>query len=242
MFRGTVAANDRWSKGVRPETRATAEPTEALIAAALEATHRLQAAVALGQPVDPNIGPVLALQRDADAQGLLRQVHDVSDRVITIDRHLGVEFFDTPTAGQEVGYLLDFAPEFLQEERQRIVLTTRNTHEIEGVLSPMLRSYEINLRPGDEVMVLEGLRSLSGRLALRLEGSISRSKEVVGLLFARWLMEEIGALESRIVLPLDAHRSWFQGQGPQRRADLLLVGFPGNGVVRHGRGRGEAPR
>lgn len=221
-----------WSKGVRPTPRSTAEPMERLLAEALAATHRLQAAVAQGQPVDVNVGPVLALQLDAEAQGLLRQVHEVSDRVITIDRHLGVDFFDTPTAGEEAGYLLDFAPEFLQEERQRVVLTTRNTKEIEGLLSPMLVGYGIRLRPGDEVMVLEGLRSLSGRLALRLEGSTSRAKEVVGLLFARWLMEEIGALENRIVIPLDAHRSWFLGPGPQRRADLLLVGFPGNGIVR----------
>ena len=91
--------------------------------------------------------------------------------------------------------LLDFAPEFLQEERQRIVLTTRNTHEIEGVISPMLRSYDIVLRPGDEVMVLEGLRSLSGRLALRLEGSFSPREGGCGTLFARWIMEEIGARE-----------------------------------------------
>jgi DNA phosphorothioation-dependent restriction protein DptH len=221
-----------WSKGVRPATRREADPMELQIADTLAAMHRLQAAVALGQPVEAHIGPVLALQLDAEAQGLLRQVHDVSDRVITIDRHLGVDFFDTPTAGEEAGYLLDFAPEFLQEERQRIVLTTRNTKEIEGVLSPMLQGYGINLRPGDEVMVLEGLRSLSGRLALRLEGSTTRAKEVVGLLFARWLLEEIGALQNRIVIPLDAHRSWFQGPGPQRRADLMLVGFPGNGIVR----------
>jgi hypothetical protein len=221
-----------WSKGVRPASRNAADLTEKLIADTLSAMHRLEAAVALGQAVEPQVGPVLALQLDAESQGLLRQVHDVSDRVITIDRHLGVDFFDTPTAGEEVGYLLDFAPEFLQEERQRIVLTTRHTQEIEGVLSPMLRGYGINLRRGDEVMVLEGLRSLSGRLALRLEGSTTRAKEVVGLLLARWLMEEIGALENRIILPLDAHRSWFQGPGPQNRADLLLVGFPGNGVVR----------
>ena len=221
-----------WSKGVRPMKRPSAAQTEAIINEVLEATHRLQAAVALGKPVDANVGPILALQLDADAQGLLRQVHEVSDRVITIDRHLGVDYFDAPSAGAEAGYLLDFAPEFLQEERQRIVLTTRNTQEIEGVLSPMLKGYGMNLRPGDEVMVLEGLRSLSGRLALRLEGASSRAKEVVGLLFARWLMEEIGALTNRVVLPLDAHRSWFQGPGPQRRADLLLIGFPGKGVVR----------
>lgn len=221
-----------WSKGVRPATRAGADDVERMLADILSATHRLQSSVALGQVVDCHVGPVLALHLDAESQALLRQVHDVSDRVITIDRHLGVDFFDTPSAGEEAGYLLDFAPEFLQEERQRIVLTTRNTQEIEGVLAPMLKGYGINLRRGDEVMVLEGLRSLSGRLALRLEGSTTRAKEVVGLLFARWLLEEIGALENRVVIPLDAHRSWFQGPGPQRRADLLLVGFPAQGVVR----------
>jgi hypothetical protein len=225
-------AGTGWSKGVRPSGPPTAHPTERLVGDTLAAVQRLQASIALGQSVERHVGPVLALQLDAGSQGLLRQVHDVSDRVITIDRHLGVDFFDTPSASDEVGYLLDFSPEFLQEDRQRIVLTTRNTQEIEALLAPMLRDYGIHLRHGDEVMVLEGLRSLSGRLALRLEGSVTRAKEVVGLLFARWLLEEIGALENRIVLPLDAHQSWFSGPGSQRRADLLLVGFPGNGVVR----------
>ena len=228
----TGRAGTGWSKGVRPSGPSTAHPTERLLGDTLAAVQRLQASIALGQTVERHIGPVLALQLDAGSQGLLRQVHDVSDRVITIDRHLGVDFFDTPSASDEVGYLLDFSPEFLQEDRQRIVLTTRNTQEIEALLAPMLRDYGIHLRRGDEVMVLEGLRSLSGRLALRLERSVTRAKEVVGLLFARWLLEEIGALENRIVLPLDAHQSWFSGAGSQRRADLLLVGFPGNGVVR----------
>lgn len=214
-----------WSKGVKPAARPEAEQVERSLVEALCATQRLHAGVALGKTVNADVGPVLALQLDADSQALLRQVHDISDRVITIDRHLGVDFFDTPSAGEEAGYLLDFAPEFLQEDKQRIVLTTRNTQEIAGVLMPMLKGYGIELRAGDEVMVLEGLRSLSGRLALRLEGSTSRAKEVVGLLFARWLLEELGALESRFVIPLDAHRSWFQGPGSQRRADLLLVGI-----------------
>jgi len=74
-----------------------------LIALALVATHRLQAAVALGQAVESQVGTILALQLDAEARGLLRQVHEISDRVITIDRHLGVDFFDTPSAGEEAG-------------------------------------------------------------------------------------------------------------------------------------------
>jgi hypothetical protein len=225
-------AGTGWSKGVKPSGSSATHATERQLGDTLATVQRLQASIALGQSVERHVGPVLALQLDAGSQGLLRQVHDVSDRVITIDRHLGVDFFDSPSVSDEVGYLLDFSPEFLQEDRQRIVLTTRNTHEIEALLAPMLRDYGIHLRHGDEVMVLEGLRSLSGRLALRLEGSVTRAKEVVGLLFARWLLEEIGALENRIVLPLDAHQSWFSGPGSQRRADLLLVGFPGNGVVR----------
>jgi hypothetical protein len=221
-----------WSKGVRPVAGEHAERTERLLSDTLAAAHRLQASIALGTAADAGQGPILALQLDAEHQALLRQVHDVSDRVITIDRHLGIDFFDTPSSGGDLGYLLDFAPEFLQEERQRIVLTTRNTQEIEAVLRPMLEGYGIKLSPGDEVMVLEGLRSLSGRLALRLGGSETQAKEVVGLLLARWLMEEIGVLENRIVIPLDAHRSWFQGPGPRRRADLLLVGFARSGVIR----------
>lgn len=228
---GVRGANG-WVKGVRPTKRASAPATETLIAEALAATHSIQAAVALGKSIEPDLGPVLALHLDPDAKGLIRQAHEVSDRVITIDRHLGVEYFDAPSSVEASGYLLDFTPEFLQEERQRIVLTTQNVQEIESVIAPTLKGYGINLRAGDEVMVLEGLRSLSGRLALRLEGSTSRAKEVVGLLFARWLIEEIGALTNRVILPLDAHRSWFTGPGPQRRADLLLVGFTGKDTVR----------
>ena len=63
--------------------------------------------------------------------------------------------------------------------------------------------------------------------------SPNQSREVVGLLLARWLLEQAGLLEDRIIIPLDAHRAWFQKptglvageQGSQQRADLLLVGF-----------------
>jgi hypothetical protein len=80
--------------------------------------------------------------------------------------------------------------------------------------------------------ILESLRSLSGRLALRLLSTSTQSDEVVGLLLARWLLQQNGFLADRAVIPLDAHRNWFQeergGGGvalSRRRADLLVVGF-----------------
>jgi hypothetical protein len=98
-----------------------------------------------------------------------------------------------------------------------------------------MNRYGLAMEAGDEILVLETLRSLSGRLALRLESGRNQAAEVVGLLLARWLLERVGLLEQRIVIPLDAHKSWFEQKGDdgsQRRADLLLVGFDEQHVLR----------
>ena len=38
--------------------------------------------------------PVITLALDAEDRGLLHQVHEVSDWVLTADRNMGIEFFD----------------------------------------------------------------------------------------------------------------------------------------------------
>lgn len=217
-----------WVKGLRPLVRRGASPEETLLGAAVAATQHVQASFATGQSVADEMAPVVALQLDPAAQSLLKQVHEVSDWVLTLDRNLGLDYFDSPASSREAGYLLDFAPEYLQEDRQRILLTTRSHVELENLVRPIMNRYGLAMESGDEVLVLETLRSLSGRLALRLEAGRNQAAEVVGLLLARWLLERVGLLEHRIVIPLDAHRSWFgrgESEASQRRADLLLVGF-----------------
>lgn len=185
--------------------------------------------------MDRNVAPIVALQLDPSAQSLLKQVHEVSDWVLTLDRSLGLDYFDSPSSSREAGYLLDFAPEYLQEDRQRILLTTKSHVELERLVKPIMNRYGLAMQAGDEVLVLETLRSLSGRLALKLESARNQAAEVVGLLLARWLLERVGLLEQRIVIPLDAHRGWFDPKGDERsqhRADLLLVGFTEPGVLR----------
>lgn len=230
-----VGAHFGWVKGLRPQSRRGATPAEALLRSSLSAAQRVQASLATGAPADENLAPVVALQLDPSGQALLKQVHEVSDWVLTLDRNLGLDYFDSPSSAREAGYLLDFAPEYLQEDRQRILLTTRSHVELENLVRPIMTRYGLPMEPGDEVLVLETLRSLSGRLALRLEGGRNQAAEVVGLLLARWLLERVGLLEHRIVIPLDAHHSWFGAGEPgdsQRRADLLLVGFREPNVLR----------
>jgi hypothetical protein len=217
-----------WVKGLNPIARLGAAAQESLLRAAVAATQQLQASFATGQPVDSEVAPVVALQLDPAAQALLKQVHEVSDWVLTVDRNLGLDYFDSPASSRESGYLLDFAPEYLQEDRQRILLTTRSHAELDNIVRPIMNRYGLAMEPGDEVLVIETLRSLSGRLALRLEAGRNQAAEVVGLLLARWLLERVGLLEQRLVIPLDAHRNWFdrsEDEGSQRRADMLLVGF-----------------
>ncbi len=224
-----------WVKGLRPLSRRGTATQEALLCAAVAATQQLQASFATGQPVQDEVAPVIALELDPAAQSLLKLVHEMSDWVLTLDRNLGLDYFDSPTSSREGGYLLDFAPEFLQGDRQRILLTTRSNVELENIVRPLMDRYGLAMERGDEVLVLETLRSLSGRLALRLEAGRNQAAEVVGLLLARWLLERVGLLEQRLVIPLDAHRNWFdrkEEEGAQRRADLLLVGFKEPNLLR----------
>lgn len=221
-----VGAHFGWVKGLRPQARRAAAPQEALLNAAVSASQQLQASFATGQPIEEGVAPVVALQLDPAAQSLLKQVHEVSDWVLTLDRNLGLDYFDSPSSSREAGYLLDFAPEYLQEDRQRILLTTRSHVELENLVRPIMNRYGLNMERGDEVLVLETLRSLSGRLALKLESGTTQSAEVIGLLLARWLLDRVGLLSQRIIIPLDAHRGWFENEeGSNKRADLLLVGF-----------------
>jgi DNA phosphorothioation-dependent restriction protein DptH len=230
-----VGSHFGWVKGLRPVARRGASAEETLLRSAVSMAQRIQASFATGQLAEEGLAPIVALQLDPAGQALLKQVHEASDWVLTLDRNLGLDYFDSPSSAREAGYLLDFAPEYLQEDRQRILLTTRSHIELENLVRPIMSRYGLQMETGDEVLVLETLRSLSGRLALRLEGGRNQAAEVVGLLLARWLLDRVGLLQHRIVIPLDAHRSWFAGKDSsdsQRRADLLMVGFTEQRVLR----------
>ena len=55
------------------------------------------------------------------------------------------------------------------------------------------------------VAVLDQLRSLSGRLALKLISAPSQRAEALGLALSRMYLEHQGAFQSQVVVPLDAH-------------------------------------
>jgi hypothetical protein len=216
-----------WYKGLRAATGTAPSSTEILLTDIVSSFQRVQAASATGETNSPDVAPLLALHLGSEGRSLLRLIHTYSDWVLTIDRNLGLEYFDSPVTVEDTGYLLDYAPEFLQEDRQRILLTTRSTIELQRMIRPAIEKFGLTLPADCEPVILDTLRSLSGRLALKFLSAESHAAEVVGLLLARWLMEQCGLLKDRLVIPLDAHRGWFKviagSDLTGRRADLLLV-------------------
>lgn len=221
-----------WIRGVRAEVPHFQNPSvskaivnaDRLLVDNTRIMQRLQSAVAGG--VGNTSTPVIALRLDNLDQGLLRAIHDVSDQVLTVDRNLGLDYFDSISGKTETGYLLDFSPGFVRGDGERLLLTTRCTEELVALVQPVVHLAGLDLPPGREQFVLETLRSISGKLALRLFSSANTQKEVLGLLFARLLLEQSELLNDRIIIPVDAHQEWFSDVDEtvsNSRADLLVI-------------------
>lgn len=229
-----------WVKAMNPVAGTNPPNATRLFLDGLAAMQTAHAGVATGRPQPSGIAPVVALRVTPGTQALLRAVHDTSDWVITLDRNLGVEFYDRRESA-DTGYLLDFSPEYLQPDRRKLFVTTRRPTEVERIVRPALEAFGLPFADPMPGVVVDTLRSLSGKLALRLlAANNNQTAEVIGLLLARWLLEYVGVLADHVVIPLDAHRVWFtppkrvgEDASSAKRADLLLVGFrPAERVIR----------
>ena len=69
------------------------------------------------------------------------------------------------------------------------------------------------------VAVLDQLRSLSGRLALKLISSPTQRAEALGLALSRMYLEHQGVFSNQIVVPLDAHLELYRAA--KKNADEL---------------------
>ncbi len=149
--------------------------------------------------------PVITLALSADDRVLLHQVHEVSDWVLTMDRNLGIEFFDHGgTKKHRPDYLIDHSPD-MTGSGHRLVITSRSVTELEAMLKPVLAAYNLNTSGAHAVAVLDQLRSLSGRLALKLISAPTQRAEALGLALSRMFLQHQGVFENQVVVPLDAH-------------------------------------
>src|SRR5205807_7804848 len=87
--------------------------------------------------------PVITLALDAEDRALLHQVHEVSDWVLTLDRNMGIEFFDHGGKPGRPDYLIDHSPEVFGSIGHRLVITSRSVAELEAMIRPVLQGYRL---------------------------------------------------------------------------------------------------
>lgn len=153
----------------------------------------------------PHARPVVALSLSADERAMLHQVHEVSDWVFTIDRNLGIEFFDHRRHATRPDYLIDHSPDMASAMGHRLAITSRSVAELESLLIPILGEYGLPNTGRHALVMLDQLRALSGRLALKLLSSSSQRAEAMGLALSRLFLEHQGVFQNQVVVPLDAH-------------------------------------
>ena len=228
------SSDARWQRQPRhgsPTPIPEAEETSMLLG---ELPARISAATATVARSMPDFAarPIIRLVLGRDRRALVSEVHDASDWVFTVDRNMGIEFFDHGGRRDRPDYLIDYTPSGAPEHGHRLVISSRSLDELKALLGPVLLDYGLPAQEQQVLVILDQLRSLSGRLALKLVSSPTARAEALGMALARMFLEYQGALRNQIVVPLDAHVDLFHAARSQaeaigdevtvRRTDLAL--------------------
>lgn len=157
--------------------------------------------------------PVVTLGLDVAQRELIYEVHQISDWVITIDRNMGIEFFDHGGRKNRPDYLIDYVPGASTQSTHNLIISSRSSEELESMLKPVLVGHGLSADKEQSIQILANLRSLSGQLALKLISAPTQQTEALGMALARLYLEYQGALSNQVIVPLDSHKDLYRSSG-----------------------------
>jgi len=113
----------------------------------------------------------------------LRDLHRLCDWVITLDRNAGIEYFDSPRDNRDVydAYVIDCVPEREDLGCLQLITSTSNLEEVRNLLDGALDHMGLSRSRRNAEFLLEHLKALSGRLAIRLTGQKPPTAELIAL-------------------------------------------------------------
>ncbi len=127
--------------------------------------------------------PVLRTEISPEKAEDLRVLHRLCDWVITLDRNAGIEYFDSPRVNKEVydAYVIDCVPEREDLGFLQLITSTSNLDEIRNLVDETLDRMGLSRSRRNAEFLLDNLRALSGRLAIRLTGQKAPTSELIAL-------------------------------------------------------------
>lgn len=202
--------------------------------ASISGVHKTYLSAVLGSTGTFNF----EIRATGDVINLVRNIHNISDWVLTADRYLGLNLYENMLNAEDSSpVVLDYSPDFVDGFGDRLTLTTTRPDEVSRILHNAMRALGIEEGPQkNATTLLRTLTQVSGRLAMRLLADTSLAKEAVGICATISYLEEIGDLNNTIIIPVDAHQDMFKlskydSDADSQRCDLIFVRFEDDGMV-----------
>ena len=177
-------------------------------------------------PLSSDVIPGTSVRVGVAERALITQIHAYSDWVVTFDKCIGPEIFDSQNNEDAYPYLLDYVPGG-ELSGVSAFLTTRPGIEAYRFLEPYLRESGLASLATDENMLrmLDDIRTISGSLLMQAIATDNKAFEVIGLSLTKRMLEKKGYLHGAFLIPIDLHKELFdiEDEGSKERADLLLV-------------------
>ncbi len=168
---------------------------------------------AVARHLDRGTGwPVLKTEISREKADSLAELHRLCDWVVTLDRNAGIEYFDSPRDNREIydAYVIDCVPEREDLGCLQLITSTANLDEVRGLLDDALDQMGLSHSRRNAEFLLEHLKALSGRLAIRLTGHRPATSELVALAVSHAHCRRASAsdacwvsLEDGFIVPVD---------------------------------------
>jgi DNA phosphorothioation-dependent restriction protein DptH len=156
--------------------------------------------------------PILKTEISREKEDNLQKLHGLCDWVITLDRNSGIEYFDSPRDNKDIydAYVIDCVPEREDLGCLQLITSTSNLEEVRNLLDGALDQMGLSRSRRNAEFLMEHLKALSGRLAIRLTGQKAPTSELIALAFCHancryhsqrsecWI-----SLESGFIIPVD---------------------------------------
>ena len=182
----TSTTSPLWRSTVPQAKDGEKHPSERGHTERLERLQRvIQASVARHLGADGGV-PVLRTEISPEKEDGLGDLHRLCDWIITLDRNAGIEYFDSPKENREVydKYVIDCVPEREDLGCLQLITSTSNLEEVRNLLDEALDRMGLSRSRRNAEFLLEHLKSLSGRLAIRLTGNKPPTSELIALAVA----------------------------------------------------------
>ena len=187
--------------------------------------------------------PVLRTSIGPEKADSIRELHRLCDWVVTLDRNAGIEYFDSPRDSRDIydAYVIDCVPEREDLGCLQLITSTSNVAEVHNLFDDALAQMGLSRTRRNAEFLLEHLKSLSGRLAIRLTGNVSPTSELIALAIAHAHCRQAAAddvcwapLDHGFLVPADdvldllpplqdTGNGGAAGRGRRTRPDLIYV-------------------